>query len=93
MRSTLSFEPEVHRLVLKAMRDNQASFKATVNDAIRRGLSSTKPQNTPFVVKSSSMGLMNGFDPNGMNRLLDDLFVEDALEKLARSARTAEANQ
>lgn len=84
MRSTLSFEPEVHRLVLKAMHDNQTSFKATVNEAIRRGLNNPARQSTPFEVKASPLGLLGGVDPAGMNRLLDDLLAEDALEKLAR---------
>ena len=87
MRSTLSFEPEVHRLVVKAMHDNQTSFKATVNDAIRRGLSNAARPSTPFVVKAKRMGLLGGIDPAGMHRLLDDLLAEDALASLARSTQ------
>ena len=93
MRSTLSFEPEVHRLVLKAMHDNQTSFKATVNEAIRRGLSNTSNQRPPFVVKAARMGLLGGIDPQGMNRLLDDLLSDDTLDRLACSAESVTSRE
>lgn len=42
----------------------------------------------PFVVKAERMELLGGIDPQCINRLLDDLLAEDALERLTRSAES-----
>lgn len=38
MRTTITLDPDVERLLKEAMHDDEASFKQVVNDAIRRGL-------------------------------------------------------
>lgn len=38
MRTTITLDPDVEALVGKAMRERKLSFKAAVNDALRRGL-------------------------------------------------------
>jgi len=86
MRTTISFDPEVYRLVLKAMKDGSASFKDTVNEAIRRGLTKPVRANTnTLVLKSFALGLLPGYDANGLNRLLDDELSDDAAENLRRA--------
>jgi hypothetical protein len=87
MRSTISFDPEVHRLVVKAMKDNSASFKDTVNEAIRRGLAKpARGDANTLVLKTFALGLLPGYDPSGLNRLLDEQLSEDAAEKLRQSS-------
>jgi len=75
MRTTVTLEPDTHRLVRRAMRVRGATFKDTVNEAIRRGLLETLPENRPFVVKSQPMGL-RGHDPRELRKLDDDAEVE-----------------
>lgn len=38
MRTTITLDPDVEALVTKAMRERGLSFKAAVNEALRRGL-------------------------------------------------------
>lgn len=38
MRTTITLDPDVEALVTRAMRERKLSFKAAVNDALRRGL-------------------------------------------------------
>lgn len=39
---------------------------------------------TPFEIDSRPLGLKNGFDPDRMNQLLDELQLEEAVRKLGR---------
>jgi hypothetical protein len=50
MRTTITLEPDVEALVKKAMREAGSSFKHTVNEALRRALTtgrSGEPYRTP----------------------------------------------
>jgi hypothetical protein len=54
MRTTVIRDPDVEALVRRQMRERGISFKQAVNDAIRRGLTSTAPQ--PFRTPTYDMG-------------------------------------
>lgn len=80
MRTTLTLDDDLSRELAKRARRLGLSFKEVVNDAIRRGLSTgerPESQPMPFVVEPSACGLRPGIDPAGLNRLLDELEVED----------------
>lgn len=50
MRTTLTLEPDVEKLLQRAMREQGVPFKRVVNDALRRGLhEGVPPAPTPFV--------------------------------------------
>lgn len=88
MRTTLTLDDDLARELAKLARRLGLSFKEVVNDAIRRGLSTgERPESrpVPFVVEPSPCGLRPGIDPAGLNRLLDDLDLED----FARPGRPA----
>ena len=55
MRTTVTLDPDVERLVKDAMRERGLSFKQALNEALRRGLA---PQRRPrrFVQRSFRMG-------------------------------------
>jgi hypothetical protein len=55
MRTTVTLDPDVERLVKDAMRERGLSFKQALNEALRRGLA---PQRRPrrFVQRSFQMG-------------------------------------
>ncbi len=67
------------------MHRTRKSFKETLNQAIRAGL--RRPvaagRRARFVVRARAMGLRPGFDPAGLNKLVDDLEAEAFLEKPA----------
>lgn len=75
MRTTVTLDPDTHRLVRRAMRARGGTFKETVNAAIRRGLLLLAPERPRFEVKARSMDL-RVMDPKELRRLDEDLEVE-----------------
>jgi hypothetical protein len=78
MRTTLTLDPDVARLLNDEVHRQRKPLKQVVNDAIRRGLSPRARQRAPARIKvvPHRASLKPGLDPVGMNRLADEL--EDA---------------
>jgi hypothetical protein len=79
MRTTLTLDDDLADALNRAARLTGRSFKAVVNDTLRRGLaqsSSGTPGLEPFVVEPQSCGWMPGIDPLRLNQLVDALEVE-----------------
>jgi hypothetical protein len=73
MRTTVTIDTEVEQLLKDQMRRTHSSFKETLNQALRRGLSpqvSDTPE--PFHVKARAMGMKSGIDQTGFNKLADE---------------------
>jgi hypothetical protein len=90
MRTTLTLEPDIIRLIEEEVHRRRSTFKDVVNDAIRRGLA---PKNVtsrrPKVrVESHDARLNPGLDPGSLNRLADELEDEAVVAK-ARARRKA----
>jgi hypothetical protein len=86
VRTTVTLEKDVQRLLTEKMHRDRISFKDALNSAVRLGLKpELKRARPPVNIKVYDMGLRPGIDPNGMNRLADELEVEAYLEKTARS--------
>ena len=83
MRTTVTLDPDTHRLVLRAMRERGGTFKEVVNAAIRRGLLMTASARPPFVVTARSMGL-RVTDPRALRALDEDVEVERFLKVTRR---------
>lgn len=89
MRTTVTLDPDVQRLLRDAMHKSRRSFKETLNAALRTALSSrVLHARVPFAVKARPMGLRPGIDPAGLNRLSDDLEI-DAVAVPPRRVRRA----
>ena len=77
MRTTLSLDDDLAESLNRAARLTGRSFKAVVNEAIRRGLSlGDAPLGNvrePFVVEAQACGWMPGIDPLRLNQLVDEL--------------------
>jgi hypothetical protein len=86
MRTTVTLDSDVERMLREAMHRSRSSFKETLNASIRVGLSqkTTQAVRRPFVIQARPLGLRAGLDSAGFNRLADDLEVEAVLAK-ARS--------
>ena len=78
MRSTVTLEPDVQRLIEEAMHRDKASFKQTINSAIRRGLSEPRRSAVEVRVPAFHLDLLPGIDPMRLNAALDDALSEDA---------------
>src|SRR5205814_7987353 len=78
MRTTVTLDKDVERMVRDAMHRSRRSFKETLNAALRAGLSHDRvsTRRAPFIVKAKPMGLRTGIDPASLNQLADDMEVE-----------------
>ena len=74
MRTTLSLDDDVARLLDKESRRTGASFKEVVNRFLRLGLMASKqPARKPFVVTPRRLGLPPGLTYDNVEQLLDTL--------------------
>ena len=89
MRTTVTLDPDTERLLRAAMRERNVSFKAALNDAIRRGLRTHAAPGAepPFRITSKSMHLRTGVDPTRLHDLDAALEVERFKELTARLVR------
>jgi hypothetical protein len=72
VRTTLSLDEDVARLLSKEMRRSGASFKAVVNHFLRLGLLASKPQHRKvFVVAPRKLGLPLGLSYDNVAELLE----------------------
>lgn len=78
MRTTVTLDSDVEQLLRHATHGSQQSFKAAVNDGLRRGLAHLAPAGTlvPFVVKARPMNMRAGLDPARLHDLDADLDAE-----------------
>jgi len=79
MRTTVTIDADVERLLRQTIHRTQKSFKETLNAAIRTGLrrgdKSAAP--TPFIVRGPWLGeLKPGIDAASLNQLVDELEIE-----------------
>ena len=57
VRTTVTIEPDVERLIQQAVRERGTTFKRVLNDAIRQGLSTaTRKPVRPFKQQTLSLG-------------------------------------
>lgn len=81
----MTLDSDVEQLLKDRMRRTHASFKETLNEAIRKGLSNSQEEpEEPFEVTPWNMGLKTGIDPAGLNKLSDDMETDTFLEAAER---------
>ncbi len=83
MRTTVTLDKDVERMLRDAMHRSRRGFKETLNNTLRAALAggSGQSKSTPFVVKARALNLRPGIDPASFNRLADELEVEAFVEK------------
>ncbi len=86
MRTTLTIDPDVEKLIQREMRRTDRSMKAVVNDALRLGLGvRSKPPRPPrFKVEPHAFGFKAGIDTDRLNQLVDELEAEERARQLHR---------
>jgi hypothetical protein len=86
MRTTLTLDSDVFRLVEEAVHRERRPMKQVVNDALRRGL--TRPaasSEEPYELVAHESELQPGVDPGRLNQLADELEDEAVVAKLLRT--------
>ena len=86
MRTTLTIDDDVARLLNEAVHRERRPFKSVVNDALRRGLRSSSGARETYDYVPHSSRLRAGVDPAGLNRLADE-FEDEAVLDSARNGR------
>ena len=89
MRTTVTLEKDVERLLRDAMHRSRKSFKEALNDALRAGLVGrpVPAKSAPFVVKPRPMGVLAGVDPARFNKLADEMEVDAFLAETGRTRK------
>jgi hypothetical protein len=90
MRTTVTLDQDVARMLQDAMHRSRQSFKETLNTALRAGLRGrpSDSKKSRFVVKAQPLGLRTGFDPAGFNKLADELEAEAFAARAGRRTHT-----
>ena len=79
VRTTLTLDPDVARLVDEAAHRARTSRKQVINDALRRELSQPPSRQEPYHLAAHEATLQPGLDLAGFNRLADELEDEAIL--------------
>lgn len=73
MRTTVTFDDDVARLIRDAQHRDRKTFKQVVNDAVRAGLAVRPPEVPPYRVRVHHSRVRAGVDVTALNRLADEL--------------------
>jgi hypothetical protein len=84
MRTTLTLDPDVSRMLEEEAHRQRKPFKQVVNDAIRRGLAPRggNRAGTRYRVRPHRTTLRPGIDAGALNKLADELEDEAVVEKM-----------
>lgn len=85
MRTTLTLDDALARELRALARQTDRSFKEVVNETLRRGLAQgaePAPALPPFRVVPKACGFRPGVDVYGLNRLNDELEIDDFRREL-----------
>src|SRR5688572_12248284 len=75
MRTTLTLDPDVVRMLEEEIHRSRKPFKQVVNDALRRGLApgTRRPSGRRYQVRPHAARLLPGLDRGKLNGLVDQL--------------------
>ena len=83
MRTTVTLDPDVQRLLSGVMRERGLSFKAALNQAIRDGLT-RKPRSKRFVQRTHDFGAGSELNWDKAHALAYALEDEEFIRKMKR---------
>jgi len=86
MRTTLTLDDDVARLVEEAIHREHRPMKQIVNDALRQALAPRVPRQEPYHLRPHQSAVRPGFDPAGFNQLVDELENEAIIDKSRRAS-------
>ena len=83
MRTTVTLDPDVERLLKAEMRERGVSFKQALNDAIRGGRQTPTKRRKRFVQQTFSLGQEQHFRWDKALAAADAIEDEELMRKLA----------
>ena len=86
MRTTVTLDRDVALKLKELAHRRKASFKATLNDTLRRGLlaQASRAPAGRFVVRPHAGGFRPGIDVGKLNQLVDQLEADDFVREADR---------
>jgi len=81
VRTTLTLDDDVAKLVEDAVHRERRPMKQIVNDALRQALAPRVPRQEPYQLMPHESAVRPGFDLAGFNRLADELEDEAIIDK------------
>ncbi|MGI8867563.1 MAG: type II toxin-antitoxin system antitoxin VapB33 [Mycobacteriales bacterium] len=79
MRTTLTLDDDVARLLDDAVHRERRPMKQVLNDALRRALGPPARRGAPYELAPHESDVRPGFDQSALNRLADELDDEAIL--------------
>lgn len=89
MRTTVTLDADVEKLLREAQQQSRKTFKQALNDALRRGLKGVDAEEKAFEVATRPLGLRVGIDPAQLHDLDDELEIEEFLRKTRELEKAA----
>lgn len=89
MRTTVTLDKDVERMLRDAMHRSRKTFKETLNGALRNSLGG-KPvpaKGKKVILGARPLGLRSGIDPASFNKLADELEADAFLKHSNRPRR------
>jgi hypothetical protein len=81
MRTTLTIDPDVEKLLQQEVARSRRPLKQVVNEALRRGLTRSGDKARKVAVHVSDSRLRPGYDPTSFNALVDELEDVEVVRK------------
>jgi Ribbon-helix-helix protein, copG family len=82
MRTTVTLDQDLAAKLRKVARERGISFKATINDAIRQGLSNGAPTARPYRMPTAPLGVRPGVNLDKALALAGELEDAEIIRKL-----------
>jgi hypothetical protein len=83
MRTTVTLDPDVRRILEDVMKERGVPFKQALNDAVRAGVNAGRQHKRRFVQKTYSMGAEQLFRWDKALAVADAIEDEELVRKLA----------
>jgi len=89
MRTTVTLDPDVDRLLKEEMRRSGTTFRQALNQAIRRALAgSVANERRPFKLRPRRLSLRAGVDSAMLQHLEEELEIESFIEKTRKLSKS-----
>jgi hypothetical protein len=93
MRTTVTLDPDVERLLKRTAHQRGTSFKVVLNEAVRQSLGPKKKLSSkPVLLPAFSMGIYPDMTPKKLREIEDDLEVEAHFAVTRRLLRARKAS-
>ena len=92
MRTTVTLDPDVERLLKTTAHRRGKSFKVVLNEAVRQSLGPKRKSSKPIALRTFALGIHPHFAHRLPTEIADELEVEEYLARARHSAASRKTN-